>query len=133
MATPLITIFVRPSEDCKCKGDEFSKWRQCRKHLCWTHDGVPYRKAREHALEAMPRKLRANLRISWGEEPQDDAQAITAAVKVFLRDKAVQGVSEGTQAIYTRDLKKLVAWRQLFFSREFQLSPVSFSNCGASA
>ena len=43
--SPVITIFVRHSEDCKYKGDEFTKRCQCKKHLRWTHNGTQYRKA----------------------------------------------------------------------------------------
>jgi hypothetical protein len=41
---PVITIFARHSEDCKCKGDEFARRCQCRKYLRWTHNGTQYRR-----------------------------------------------------------------------------------------
>ena len=36
--TPVVTIFVRHSEDCKYAGDEFCKRCDCSKHLRWTQD-----------------------------------------------------------------------------------------------
>ncbi len=41
---PLITIFVRHSEDCKFKDDELYKRCACRKHLRWTVNGQQQRR-----------------------------------------------------------------------------------------
>ncbi len=37
--SPVVTVFVRHSPDCKYKGDETWKKCNCRKHLRWTHGG----------------------------------------------------------------------------------------------
>src|ERR1039458_7278963 len=42
---PLITIFVRHSENCKYKGNEFARRCRCRKHLRWCQNGRQYRRA----------------------------------------------------------------------------------------
>ena len=44
MEAPLITIFVRHSQDCKYVGDEFCKRCRCNKHLRWSMHGKQYRK-----------------------------------------------------------------------------------------
>src|SRR5215813_1520388 len=43
--TPIVTVFVRHSQDCKYKGDETWKKCSCRKHLRWTHGGKQYRRS----------------------------------------------------------------------------------------
>ena len=107
---PLITIFVRHSADCKYKGDEFTKRCSCRKHMRWTLDGKQYRKqagTRSWAeAEEAKRELADQLagRISGTPE---GPKTIEAAVKVFLQDKAVQGVTAGVLGKYTRELARL--------------------------
>ena len=40
---PIITIFVRHSDNCKYKGDEFCKRCDCPKHLRWSHERKQHR------------------------------------------------------------------------------------------
>jgi len=43
MEAPLITIFVRHSQDCKYIGDEFCKRCKCKKHLRWSQNVLAQR------------------------------------------------------------------------------------------
>ncbi len=61
MVTPVITIFVRHSADCKYAGDEFTKRCDCKKHLRWTQNGRQFR-----------RKTGAR---SWAEAEEHEAAA----------------------------------------------------------
>lgn len=44
MGAPVITIFVRHTEDCKNEGDEFSRRCNCRKHFRWSQNGTQHRR-----------------------------------------------------------------------------------------
>src|SRR5450631_3783225 len=98
MSTPVITIFVRHATNCKNKGDEFSKRCNCRKHLRWTADKTQYRRqagTRSWAeAEEVKREIEDQLS---GKTPQtrDTANHLHDAVKIFLQDKKVQGVTPG--------------------------------------
>jgi integrase/recombinase XerD len=109
-ATPLITIFVRHSADCKYKGDEFNKRCSCRKHMRWTLNGVQYRKQAGtrswQEAEQAKRDLENQLSGRASDTPEGP-KTIEDAVKVFLQDKTVQGVTPGVLGKYTRELARL--------------------------
>ena len=94
--TPLITIFVRHSADCKYAGDEFEKRCRCRKHLRWSQDGTQYRrKANTRSwgeAETAKRSLEDQLA---GRTPSPDTagRTIQSGIEIFLQDKKVQGIS----------------------------------------
>jgi integrase/recombinase XerD len=106
----LITIFVRHAEGCKYAGDEFSKRCQCRKHLRWTHNGKQHRKAAGTSswadAELQKRAIEDQLA---GKDPETklEAKSISEAVKVFIQDKTVQGITADVIGKYTRELARM--------------------------
>ena len=110
MGTPLITIFVRHSADCKYAGDEFNKRCNCRKHLRWTHNGKQYRqKAGTRSwAEAEKVKDRIEAQLSGRPLPKDESGfPLDEAVRLFLADKENQGVSATVKGKYERELERL--------------------------
>jgi integrase/recombinase XerD len=112
---PVITIFVRHSEDCKYKGDEFTKRCQCKKHLRWTHNGTQYRKAagtRSWAeAETVKREIEDQLAGRTSPStPADTAKSIGEAVALFIADKKVQGLTPDLIKKYTLWLGRLQAY-----------------------
>ncbi len=114
MEAPLITIFVRHSEDCKYKGDEFCKRCNCRKHLRWTQNGKQYRKkagTRSWAgAEEAKRRLEDQLAGRTPTVPDKAGQPLQDAIDVFIQDKKNEGVSAGVLNKYTRELARLRAF-----------------------
>lgn len=110
MSTPLITIFVRHSEDCKYAGDEFSKRCQCRKHLRWSQNGVQHRrKAGTRSwteAEEAKRRLEDELAGRIPSKPTE-GKLFQDAIDVFLKDKRNQGITPGVIAKYTGQLARL--------------------------
>lgn len=109
-ATPVVTIFVRHSTDCKYAGDEFCRRCGCRKHLRSTQNGVQYRRKAgtrswEEAEEAK-RRLEDQL-AGRTPAPETKGQAIKEAVDLFLTDKKVQGITDHVIGKYTRELARL--------------------------
>ena len=112
MGAPVITIFVRHSEECKYKGDEFSRRCDCRKHFRWTQNGVQHRrKAGTRSwgdAEEIKRQLQDQLAGRTPEaRPEDNVRTLEDGIKVFLEDKKVQGVTPGVLGKYTRELDRL--------------------------
>lgn len=109
MSTPLITIFVRHSEDCKYSGDEFSKRCQCRKHLRWSQNGVQYRRkaGTRSWTEAEENKRRLEDELA-GRTPTKpvDGKLLREAIDVFLQDKKVQGLTPGVLAKHKLGLER---------------------------
>jgi integrase/recombinase XerD len=101
MTVPLITIFVRHSEDCKYAGDEFSKRCNCRKHFRWTQNGKQYRrKANTRSwTEAEEQKRRLEDEFS-GRKPvgKDTRMSVAEAVEIFMRAKQNDGLEPPTLA-----------------------------------
>lgn len=110
MSTPLITIFVRHSADCRYRGDEFSKRCQCRKHFRWSQNGKQYRrKAGTRSwteAEDAKRRLEDELAGRIPSKPSD-GKLFQDAIDVFLTDKRVQGITPGVIAKYTLQLGRL--------------------------
>jgi hypothetical protein len=94
MEAPLITIFVRHSQDCKYVGDEFCKRCRCNKHLRWSMHGKQYRKktgSRSWAgAEDAKRALEAQL---TGKDPVivPEGRLLSEAIQTFEDNKKAQG------------------------------------------
>src|SRR5262249_7958834 len=110
MSTPVITIFVRHSPDCKYAGDEFCKRCACRKHFRWTQNGTQFRRTagtRSWAeAEEIKRRLEDQL-AGRTPAPETKGQAIREAVDLFIKDKKVQGITAHVVGKYTRELARL--------------------------
>ncbi len=111
MASPVITIFVRHSEDCKYAGDEFCKRCNCRKHLRWTHAGKQHRRkaGTRSWAEAEDRKRRLEDQLA-GRTPTElpaEGVSLESALDVFKADKANQGFTADIQGRYARELSRL--------------------------
>lgn len=107
---PLVTIFVRHAEDCKYNGDEFEKRCHCRKHLRWTAKGTQHRRASgtRSWAEAEERKRELEDQLAGRAPVQAKTERLIGeAVKVFMEDKKVQGVTPGVVKRYTCELKRL--------------------------
>jgi len=109
MSTPVITVFVRHSEDCTYAGDEFSRRCNCRKHFRWTQNGTQYRRKAGtrswEEAEEIKRQLQDQLAGRTPEtRPEDNVHPISEAVSLFITDKTVQGVSAGVVARYKSEL-----------------------------
>jgi integrase/recombinase XerD len=113
--TPVITIFVRHSADCKYLGDEFCKRCNCRKHFRWTLGGTQYRRkagTRSWAeAEDVKRRLEDQL---TGRKPERDAaedvQTIQAAKDAFLLEKQVAEISADAQGKYKLEISRFVSF-----------------------
>ncbi len=114
MSTPIITIFVRHSPDCKYVGDEFHKGCRCRKHLRWSVSGKQYRKqagTRSWAeAESAKRILEAQLSGKPIEAEKQHSQLIGEAIRLFNADKRNQSVSQEVKGRYERELKRFGAF-----------------------
>jgi integrase len=110
-ASPLVTIFVRHSADCKYRGDEFAKRCNCRKHLRWSQNGTQHRKMAGTRSWADAEKKKRDLEDSLaGRVPAVEnrgAVPIQSAVDLFIQDKKNQGVSTGVIKKYTLELSRL--------------------------
>lgn len=115
MGTPVITVFVRHSEDCKYKGDEFCRRCQCRKHFRWTQNGKQLRRKAGtrswEEAEEIKRQLQDELA---GRTPEsrsgDNVRTIAEAIELLIQDKKVQGVSDGVVGRYKSELGRFQAY-----------------------
>jgi integrase/recombinase XerD len=109
---PVITIFVRHSEDCKYAGDEFSKRCPCRKHLRWSQSGTQHRRKAGTRSWAEAERIKRELEDQLAGRPstieaKDTAHYLRDAISVFLQDKQVQGITADVVAKYSRELDRL--------------------------
>lgn len=109
MKVPVVTIFVRHTEDCKYAGDEFCKRCNCRKHFRWTQDGKQHRQTAGTRSWATAEKGKRELETQFsGTVPEAQAsQSIDHAVTVFNQDKENQGVTDKVLGKYKRELARL--------------------------
>ncbi len=107
--TPVVTIFVRHSADCKYQGNEFERRCHCRKHLRWTHNGTRYRRKAETRSWAEAEEIKRDLedQLAGRRSETKEEKTIAEAVEVFIADKRIQGVSAGVLGKYARELKRL--------------------------
>ena len=113
-SVPTITIFVRHSAGCKYEGDRYSRRCNCRKHFEWVQGGVQYRKKAGtrswDQAEQGKRRLEDQLagRTPAPEPGQENAQTLRAAIKAFMTEKELAGVSHDTRKYqYERELNKM--------------------------
>jgi integrase/recombinase XerD len=107
---PVITVFVRHSEDCKYKGDEFWKKCNCRKHLRWTHNGKQHRKKAGTRSWAAAEGMKRKLESQYEGKPlssETEQQMIGRAIELFTANKKSQGVDEQVIKKYERELGRL--------------------------
>ena len=110
--TPVVTIFVRHSADCKYAGDEFCKRCDCPKHMRWTKDRHQHRVSAHtrswSEAEKRKRELEDQLAGRVPEtKPEDSQRGIQEAIEVFIQDKKNQGITEKVVGKYTRELARL--------------------------
>src|ERR1700691_3987855 len=108
----VITIFVRHSEDCKYKGDEFCKRCQCKKHFRWTLHGVQHRRraGTRSWPEAEENKRRLEDQLAGRKPevgPESEERLLSKAIETFHANKEAQGIKPRVRAMYTRELKRL--------------------------
>lgn len=94
--TPLITIYVRHSADCKYIADETSKRCTCRKHLRWSLDGKQYRRTANTRSWAEADKVKRDLEEQLsGSAPAVNSvvKPLDSAIEIFITDKTTQELS----------------------------------------
>src|SRR5258708_1093649 len=107
MPAPLITIFVRHSEDCKFHDDELYNRCRRRKHLRWTQNKKQHRRKAGTRSWAEAEQTKRDLEDQLAgrtPEPKSDVRNLEDAIGVFVQDKKVQGVTPGVLAKYTLQL-----------------------------
>ncbi len=109
MGAPVITIFVRHTADCRYQADEFSRRCKCRKHFRWSHHGTQHRRQAGtrswEEAEEIKRQLQDQLAGRTAEtRAADNVRAVSDAVKIFITDKKVQGLTLGVIKKYTLEL-----------------------------
>ena len=112
--TPLITIFVRHSADCKYHGDETCKRCDCKKHLRWFKDGKQHTKTAGSRTWAGAEEAKRSLEDQFsGRAPVDEPvniQTIRTAYDSFLADKEVQGITADSLGKYKLELGRFVTF-----------------------
>jgi len=111
METPVITIYVRHSADCKYKGDESYRRCHCRKHLRWTLGGKQYRRKAGTRSWGDAEQVKADLFAQLTGRKPDTVAAemlIEDAVRLFVEDKQAQGVTAGVAGRYQTELSRLL-------------------------
>jgi len=111
MGTPIITIMVRHSGDCRYYGgSDTIQSCKCRKHLRWTLGGKQFRKpaGTRSWAEAEKAKARLEAQLSGKAVPKDESGfPLDEAIKLFRADKENQGVTDGVERKYERELDRL--------------------------
>ena len=110
--SPVITIFVRHSADCKYAGDEFEKRCKCPKHLRWSQDRKQHRvSARTRSWASAEDKKRNVENQMSGRtpevKPEQEQRDTQACIDIFLKDKKVQDITASVMGKYTRELARL--------------------------
>ena len=113
MSTPVVTIFVRHSLDCRYRGDEFNKRCRCAKHLRWSHDGKQHRHStKAHTWsEAEGAKRRVEERFNPANERTKSAiehKTIQQAIDLFVSLKTSEGLGPNVLKKYIRELGRLL-------------------------
>jgi integrase/recombinase XerD len=111
MGTPVVTIFVRHSDDCKQTDEQFKRCT-CRKHFRWFDGKEQHRQAAGtrswSEAEQLKRKLEDSLAgVVTVETPESTVKPIAEAVDAFLAEKKVRNVSKSVQLTYRNELSKM--------------------------
>jgi integrase/recombinase XerD len=111
-AAPVITIFVRHAAGCKNAGDEFAKRCNCRKHFRWSANGKQHRQmaGTRSWTEAEGLKRDLENQLAGGLRSVDPSRGIQSCIDTFLKDKRVQGISDGVLKKYTLELDRLARY-----------------------
>jgi integrase len=114
MSVPNITIFVRHSEGCKYKGDEFSRRCNCRKSLRWFKDKKLHKRSAQTRSWTNAEEVKRSLEDQFaGKKPTVDTdKAISEAVTVFLKEKSTAGLSHTTVDKYQRLLQRFAVFSE---------------------
>jgi integrase/recombinase XerD len=99
--TPVVTIFVRHSADCKYAGDEFCKRCDCSKHLRWTHERKQVRiSAHTRSWAEAERKKREIEDQLTGRvpetKPRETQRGTRQAVETYLTAKTSENLTKAT-------------------------------------
>lgn len=108
MTSPNITIFVRHTAGCKCQGDEFSRRCNCRKSLRWFRGKLHVKSAKTRSwtkAEEVKKSLEDQFEGKKPDTPTD--KPLDEAVKLFLKEKVTEGLSDDVVKKYTRLLSRL--------------------------
>src|SRR5579884_1656290 len=91
---PVVTIFVRHSQECGHRGDEFYKNCKCRKHLRWFYGGKQYRQSAKTrawgAAEKAKKKVEAQFELAASESgaavrvQAESRKTIEKAIDLFV-------------------------------------------------
>lgn len=110
-SSPVVTIFVRHSADCRYRGNEFAKRCNCRKHLRWSQNGTQNRKTAGTLswAEAENKKLELEDKLAGRSLATENsgAVAIQNAIDLFVQNKKNQGVSTSVTKKYSLELELL--------------------------
>jgi integrase/recombinase XerD len=129
MSTPVVTIFVRHSQDCPYKGDEFNKRCRCPKHLRWSHNCEQHRQSAEARTwaEAEIVKRRVEEQFKPANERSLSAvehKTIQQAIELFVTFKTSEGLDANILKKYIRELGRLRQFmhkRMVFHARDISL------------
>lgn len=104
--TPLFTIYVRHSKDCKHGDDETFTGCKCWKHIRW------YAKGQQHSVPTHKQKWGEAVRVRDRMEAGygDIAQAkptVSDAIKTFIQSRKDERLSAGVVGKYERELDRL--------------------------
>jgi site-specific recombinase XerD len=110
--TPVVTIFVRHSADCKYKDDEHWKRCNCRKHLRWSYDKRQYRQSARTRSWGEAENAKRRLEGSFASGGKAAAQennfkTIECCVHSFIAAKEGQKITGGVVNKYRRELGRL--------------------------
>jgi len=116
-ATPLVTIYVRHSADCRYAGDESERRCRCRKHFRWTQDGKQHRRkaGTRSWADAETEKRRLEDKLA-GRKPDPDAvdkrTLIEDAVKLFMDAKRNDGLEPPSLAKLQKTVDRIRAFSE---------------------
>ena len=134
MPTPVVTIFVRHSIDCRFRDDETFKQCKCRKHLRWSHAGKQYRQSAKTRTWEQAEKAKRRVEAAFDDNltPSQAAasavpearKTIAIAVQTFVAGKANQGLTDKLVSKFKLELARLedfMSKRSRFFPAEITL------------
>jgi integrase/recombinase XerD len=110
--TPVVTIFVRHSADCKYKDDEIWKRCRCRKHLRWSYDHRQYRQSADTRSWEEAEKVKRRIEESYASggkaaTREKTPKTIKSCVESFIVAKESQKITGCVVDKYRRELGRL--------------------------
>lgn len=110
MSAPLVVIFVRHTEGCKYAADETSKRCDCPKHLRWSYGGKQHRRSANSRTWTGAEETKRQILDQLAGVPvvaKTEVKSLEESVRLFLADKAVEGVSQKGRDQYQMILDRL--------------------------